>query len=92
MTQYSYDPERAKALIAVVGSDSDNLYITLSARLLNAKLLIVARAEEEDAQESRRRGQPCFCLHSRTSYRHELPLLALRAGKSGSRAGPYNNN
>lgn len=42
--------ERAKALICVVGSDSDNLYITLSARLLNPKLLIVARAEEEDAE------------------------------------------
>ncbi len=41
--------ERARALISVVGSDSDNLYITLSARLLNPKLLIVARAEEEAA-------------------------------------------
>jgi voltage-gated potassium channel len=42
--------ERARALVTVVGSDSDNLYIALSARLLNPKLLIVARAEEEDAE------------------------------------------
>lgn len=42
--------ERARALITVVGTDADNLYITLSARLLNSKLLIVARAEEEDAE------------------------------------------
>jgi len=42
--------ERARALVTVVGSDADNLYITLSARLLNSKLLIVARAEEEDAE------------------------------------------
>jgi voltage-gated potassium channel len=42
--------ERAKALVTVVGSDADNLYITLSARLLNPKLLVVARAEEEDAE------------------------------------------
>jgi voltage-gated potassium channel len=42
--------DRARALITVVGSDADNLYITLSARLLNPKLLIVARAEEEDAE------------------------------------------
>jgi voltage-gated potassium channel len=42
--------ERARALVTVVGSDAENLYITLSARLLNAKLLIVARAEEEDAE------------------------------------------
>ncbi|MBY0458385.1 MAG: TrkA family potassium uptake protein, partial [Gemmataceae bacterium] len=47
--------ERAKALISVVGSDSDNLYITLSARLLNPKLFIVARAEEEDAETKLRK-------------------------------------
>jgi voltage-gated potassium channel len=47
--------ERAKALITVVGSDADNLYITLSARLLNPKLLIVARAEEEDAESKLRK-------------------------------------
>jgi len=42
--------ERARALITVVGSDSANLYITLSARLLNPQLMIVARAEEEEAE------------------------------------------
>jgi voltage-gated potassium channel len=42
--------DRAKALITVVGSDAGNLYITLSARLLNPKLMIVARAEEEEAE------------------------------------------
>ncbi len=47
--------ERAKAIITVVGSDADNLYITLSARLLNSKLLIVARAEEEDAETKLRK-------------------------------------
>jgi voltage-gated potassium channel len=41
---------RAKALITVLSSDADNLYITLSARLLNERLTIVARAEEADAQ------------------------------------------
>ncbi|MDB5307749.1 MAG: kch [Gemmataceae bacterium] len=47
--------ERAKALITVVGSDSANLYITLTARLLNPKLLIVARAEEEEAEAKLRK-------------------------------------
>ena len=42
--------EKAKALIAVVGSDADNTYITLSARLINPKLFIVARAEEAEAE------------------------------------------
>jgi voltage-gated potassium channel len=37
---------RAKTLVTVAASDADNLYITMSARLLNEKLFIVARAEE----------------------------------------------
>jgi len=41
--------ERARSLVTVVGSDADNLYITMSARLLNEKLFIVARSEDEQA-------------------------------------------
>lgn len=47
--------DRAKALVTVVGSDSANLYITLTARLLHPKLLIVARAEEEEAEAKLRK-------------------------------------
>lgn len=43
--------ERARALVTLVASDADNLYITLSARLLNDKVFIVARAEEEGAEQ-----------------------------------------
>lgn len=43
--------ERAKVLVAVAPSDADNLYVTLSARLLNEKLFIVARAETEGAEQ-----------------------------------------
>jgi voltage-gated potassium channel len=43
--------ERARALVTVAASDADNLFITLSARLLNDKLFIVARAEGELAEE-----------------------------------------
>jgi voltage-gated potassium channel len=42
---------RAHGLIAVVGSDADNLYITMSARLLNERMLIVARAEDERSEQ-----------------------------------------
>jgi voltage-gated potassium channel len=42
--------ERARALVTVAPSDADNLYITLSARLLNDRLFIVARAETEAAE------------------------------------------
>jgi voltage-gated potassium channel len=41
---------RARSLVTVTASDADNLYITMSARLLAEKLFIVARAEDEDAE------------------------------------------
>ena len=43
--------ERARALVTVAGSDAENLFIVMSARLLNENLFIVARAEEENAQQ-----------------------------------------
>lgn len=43
--------ERARALVAVAASDADNLYITMSARLLNDRLFIVARSEDDPAQQ-----------------------------------------
>ena len=48
--------ERARALVTAAASDADNLFITLSARLLNDKLLIVARAEGEGADVKLRRA------------------------------------
>jgi voltage-gated potassium channel len=42
--------ERARALVTVAASDADNLFITMSARLLNERLFIVARAEGEQAE------------------------------------------
>jgi voltage-gated potassium channel len=41
--------ERARGLVASSDSDSDNLYITLSARSTKPDLLIVSRASDEDA-------------------------------------------
>jgi voltage-gated potassium channel len=43
--------DRARALVTVVASDADNLYITLSARLLSDQLFIVARAEGDLAEQ-----------------------------------------
>jgi voltage-gated potassium channel len=43
--------ERAKGLVAVVGSDADNVYIVLTARSLNPNLFIVARGEEPGAEK-----------------------------------------
>lgn len=43
--------EKALGLISVLSSDADNLYVVLSARGLNPKLRIVARASEEGAEK-----------------------------------------
>jgi voltage-gated potassium channel len=49
--------ERAKGLVAVVASDVGNVYITLTARSLNPKLFIVARAEDQGSQQKGRSRQ-----------------------------------
>jgi len=48
--------DRARAVVVVAASDADNLYITLSARLLNPKIYIVVRAEDEVAEQKLRRA------------------------------------
>lgn len=42
--------ERARGLAACLPNDADNVYVVLTARDLNAQLLIVARAAEEQAE------------------------------------------
>jgi voltage-gated potassium channel len=46
--------ERARGLVASSDSDSDNLYITLSARSKRPELTIVARGSDEDAEKKLR--------------------------------------
>src|SRR6516225_10195720 len=43
--------ERARGLVAATTTDATNLYIILTARGLNPKLKIIARASEEDAEK-----------------------------------------
>lgn len=42
--------ERARGLITTIDSDANNVYVTLSARALNPRLFIVARANTEGAE------------------------------------------
>jgi voltage-gated potassium channel len=44
--------QRARALVCAVDSDAANVYITLTARALNPKLLIVARASDPGSVET----------------------------------------
>ncbi|HET9096413.1 MAG TPA: potassium channel protein [Candidatus Baltobacteraceae bacterium] len=46
--------ERARGLVAAVDSDEKNIYVTLSARVLNPELFIIARANSDNAQEKLR--------------------------------------
>src|ERR1700746_1476501 len=43
--------ERARGLVAATTTDATNLYIVLTARSLNPRLKIIARASEEDAEK-----------------------------------------
>ena len=45
---------RARGLLSCVGSDADNLYITLTARGLNPQLFIIARTASEEAERKLR--------------------------------------
>lgn len=48
--------ERARGLIAAVGTDAENVYTVLSARVLRPDLFIVGRAEGEDATRKLQRA------------------------------------
>jgi voltage-gated potassium channel len=48
--------EHARAIACVVDSDAKNLYITLSARVLNRKIFILSRCAEESAEEKLKRA------------------------------------
>jgi voltage-gated potassium channel len=43
--------ERARGLITVLSTDAENLFVVLSAHVLNPQMLIVARASEENSEE-----------------------------------------
>lgn len=47
---------RARGLIAALPSDAENLFIILSAKTLNPRLIVVTRASEEQAEEKLRRA------------------------------------
>lgn len=48
--------ERAKTLLILMPKDADNLFVTMSARLLNERLFIVARAEDPATESKLKRA------------------------------------
>jgi voltage-gated potassium channel len=47
---------RARGMIAAVGTDAENVYTVLTARVLNPSLFIIARIESEDAEPKLKRA------------------------------------
>jgi voltage-gated potassium channel len=70
--------ERARALVTAAASDADNLFITLSARLLNDRLLIVARAEGEAAEMKLRRAGASRVVSPYSIGGHRVAQAVLR--------------
>jgi voltage-gated potassium channel len=70
--------ERATGLVASSDSDSDNLYITLSARAARPDLLIVARASDEDAAKKLRLAGADRVVQPYSTAGKEMAKLVLR--------------
>jgi voltage-gated potassium channel len=69
--------ERARGLVAALATDADNLFVLLSAKGLNPKIYIAARAAEEGAEEKMRRAgaDAVFAPYAITGHRLAQSLL-----------------
>jgi voltage-gated potassium channel len=69
--------ERAAAVIACVDNDAENIFVTLSARELNAKVLIVARASAEDSEKKLLRAGADRVISPYRTTGREMARIAL---------------
>lgn len=70
--------EKAKGLVAAIGSDAENVYVTLSARVLNPEIRIAARATNDQAEEKLRRAGASTVFTPYTFIGHRLAQALLR--------------
>jgi len=70
--------ERARALITAVDSDADNIYITLSARVLAPHLHIVARSNDPESESKLLRVGASRVLSPHSVGGRHMALLAAR--------------
>jgi voltage-gated potassium channel len=70
--------EQARGLVAVVGSDADNTYITLSARQLNPDLFIEGRAGSQGAETKLKRAGADRIVFPHRIGGRRMAMLALR--------------
>jgi voltage-gated potassium channel len=69
--------ERARGLVAALATDADNLFVLLSAKGLNPRIYVAARAAEEGAEAKMRRAgaDAVFAPYSITGHRLAQSLL-----------------
>ena len=76
--------ERARAVVACVDSDAENIFITLTVRELNPKAAVVARASREDSEAKLRRAGADRVISPYKSSGSEMARLALHPQISGA--------
>jgi voltage-gated potassium channel len=75
--------ERARAVVACVDSDAENIFITLTARDLRPDIAILARASSEDSERKLRRAGADRVISPYKSSGTEMARLALHPQVSG---------
>ncbi|MBV9737342.1 MAG: TrkA family potassium uptake protein [Candidatus Eremiobacteraeota bacterium] len=70
--------ERAQVLITCIDSDENNIYVTLSARVLNPKIFIVARANRDDTEPKLRLAGANRIISPYTIGGRRIASLAMR--------------
>jgi voltage-gated potassium channel len=70
--------DTAAGLVAAISSDAENVYVTLSAKVLNPSLYIAARASDEQALEKLQRAGATTVLTPYTYIGHRLAQSLLR--------------
>jgi voltage-gated potassium channel len=76
--------ERARAVIACVDSDAENIFIALTVRELAPDIAIVARASREEAESKLRRAGADRVISPYKSSGTEMARLALHPNVSGT--------
>lgn len=69
---------RARALVAAMGRDTDNVYVTLSAKSINPDILVVARVSDEESESKLKRAGADRVISPYRIAGRRMALLAVR--------------
>lgn len=78
VTLHNASIETAVGLVSAMASDAQNVYVTLSASVLNPKLLIASRASNQEAEDRLRRAGATTVFTPYTFIGHRLAQSMLR--------------